>query len=75
MKTALSEKGQVTIPKRIRVKLGLRPGRVIEFSERNGVLIGRKAETTEDPVSSVTGIVSLSKSVDDYLTTLRGESE
>ena len=50
MKTALSEKGQVTIPKRIRVKLGLRPGTVIEFSERSaegGKATAKKFENEE----------------------------
>jgi AbrB family looped-hinge helix DNA binding protein len=73
MKSALSEKGQISIPKRIRTKLGLRPGAVIEFSTRQGVLIGKKADLTNDPVGSVTGIISLDESVDEYLDMIRGD--
>lgn len=43
MKSAVSEKGQVTIPKQIRDSLGLRPGTVIEFQAEGGRLIGTKA--------------------------------
>ncbi len=42
MKTTLSEKGQITIPKRLRDQLGLRPGTVLDFEEADGRLIGRK---------------------------------
>ncbi|HET7703830.1 MAG TPA: AbrB/MazE/SpoVT family DNA-binding domain-containing protein [Candidatus Limnocylindrales bacterium] len=42
MKTTVSEKGQITIPKRLRDRLGLRPGTVIDFEETGGRLIGRK---------------------------------
>jgi AbrB family looped-hinge helix DNA binding protein len=31
MKTTVSEKGQVTIPKRLRDRLGIRPGEVLEL--------------------------------------------
>lgn len=42
MTAILSEKGQITIPKEIRQKLGLRPGAVLEFAAVNGKLIGQK---------------------------------
>ncbi len=42
MKAKVSEKGQVTIPKRLRERLGIRPGDVLEFDEENGCLVGRK---------------------------------
>jgi AbrB family looped-hinge helix DNA binding protein len=43
MKAAVSEKGQVTIPKEIRQRLGLRPGSILEFRAEGGRLIGTKA--------------------------------
>jgi len=73
MKTAVSEKGQVTIPKNIRNKLGLSPGTVIEFIEKDGALIGRKSGPQDDPVLAVTGVIKMDKSVDDYITECRGE--
>jgi AbrB family looped-hinge helix DNA binding protein len=42
MKSTVSEKGQVTIPKRLRDKLGIRGGTVLDFDEEEGVLVARK---------------------------------
>jgi antitoxin PrlF len=42
MKTTVSEKGQVTIPKAIRDKLGLRPGTILDFDAIESKLIGVK---------------------------------
>ena len=42
MTTVLSEKGQITIPKPVREKLGLHPGAVLDFQAINGKLVGRK---------------------------------
>jgi len=42
MKAVVSKKGQVTIPKPLRDRLGLRPGDTLEFAERAGVLVARK---------------------------------
>jgi AbrB family looped-hinge helix DNA binding protein len=72
MRASVSEKGQVTIPKALRDKLGLRPGSVIEFDARNGLLVGRKASAGADPVLAVTGIVKLAEEVDAYLQATRG---
>ena len=33
MKAVVSEKGQVTIPKTLRDRLGIRPGQVLDFAE------------------------------------------
>lgn len=42
MNAILSEKGQITIPKPVREKLGLLPGAVLEFTAQNGKLVGSK---------------------------------
>ncbi len=57
MKSTLSERGQITIPKRIREQLGLRPGQELEFETQDGLLIGRKC-MGRDPVSAVTAILN-----------------
>jgi AbrB family looped-hinge helix DNA binding protein len=75
MKAVISEKGQVTIPKAIRDRLGLKPGMSIEFRADNGTLIGRKVGPAEDPVLAVTGIVKRTIDVDRYLSDLRGPGE
>lgn len=47
MKAILSEKGQVTIPKPLRDRLGLQPGTELEFSAEGGVLMARKAQSVD----------------------------
>jgi antitoxin PrlF len=74
MKSTISEKGQVTIPKEIRDRLGLKPGSVIEFAAVNGQIIGRKMPT-DDPVAAVTGIIKPTLDVDRYLKQTRGPTE
>ena len=36
-KTRITSKGQVTVPKNVRERLGLRPGDELEFTEEDGV--------------------------------------
>ena len=74
MRTTISTKGQITIPKTIRSRLGLRPGTQMEFTAENGRLVGRKAETEQDPVAAVTGIIG-TLDVDAYLGSTRGPVE
>jgi AbrB family looped-hinge helix DNA binding protein len=68
MNAILSEKGQVTIPKRLRDDLGLVPGAVLEFNERNGALIVRQVMGT-NPIRAWRGKGRLpgGRSVDAYL--------
>lgn len=73
-RAVVSEKGQVTIPKRLRDRLGIRPGQVLDFSEERGRLVARKAEV-RDPVAQVYGIVSLGRSTDEVMTELRGDPD
>jgi antitoxin PrlF len=75
MKTTLSEKGQITIPKPVRTALGLRPGAVIEIRVEGGELIGKKANV-EDVFVKWRGRGALPKgmSVDSYLERARGGS-
>jgi AbrB family looped-hinge helix DNA binding protein len=72
MKAIVSEKGQVTIPKPLRDRMGIRPGEVLEFSEERGCLLARKA-LERDPVDAVYGILRLGRSTDEMITEMRGE--
>lgn len=74
MKAVLSEKGQVTIPKSVRERLGLKPGTVIDFRTEKGRLIGTKVDSGTDEVLAVTGILK-AVDVDQYLLDLRGAAE
>ena len=56
MKTTVSEKGQITIPKRLRDRLGLRPGTVLDFEEAGGRLVGRKL-VPADQLDQLVGIL------------------
>lgn len=72
MKAIVSEKGQVTVPKKLRDSLGIRPGDVLEFTEgEGGRLVGRKV-VPEDLLDSVVGIIRLPASVDQIIDEMRG---
>ena len=71
MKTRVSEKGQITIPKAVRAKLGLRPGTVLELQAERGRLIGRKAGG-RDIVDELFGSLPIDEPVDDYIERARG---
>ena len=74
MKTVVSEKGQVTIPKRLRDRLGIRPGHVLDFYEERGRLVATKS-TPQDPVESVYGILKLGRATNDVIKSLRGKAD
>ena len=74
MKSSLSERGQITIPKALRDRLGLRTGDIVEFRAEEGRLVGTKV-TPEDPVKAVYGILELERSTDEVVTELRGEPD
>ena len=74
MKAVVSEKGQVTIPKKLRGSLGIRPGQVLDFSEDQGRLVAKKVPD-QDPVDAVYGILKRGGSTDEWITSLRGEPD
>jgi len=73
MKATVSEKGQVTIPKALRDRLGIRTGEVLEFETDRGRLVATKAAAT-DQVDAVYGILRgrLSGGTDAFLRRTRG---
>ena len=68
----VSEKGQVTIPKACRDRLGLQTGSVLDFEARDGKLVAVKQQP-EDVFRKWRGKVKLpgGLSVDQYLDTIR----
>ena len=70
MKSVVAERGQVTIPKPLRDKLGIRPGTALEFTAKDGALVARKAAT--DPVSEVFGCLGGKIDTDQFIRSLRG---
>ena len=73
MKTTVSEKGQMTIPKALRVRLGIGPGQTLDVREDRGRLLVTKVES-RDPVDQVYGILDLSRPTEQLLAALRGGS-
>ena len=71
MKAVVSEKGQVTIPKALRTRLGIRPGAVLEFDAEEGRLVARKAQAI-DRIDAAWGILDLTESVDTFVERARG---
>ncbi len=49
MKTTVSERGQITLPKAIRSALGIKPGTVLEITLEAGRITAQKREE-DDPV-------------------------
>ena len=72
-KAKVGERGQVTIPKRLRRSLGIRAGEEVEFEEHEGTLLLRRARSA-DPVDRLIGVVRESTDVDAYLTQSRGRA-
>lgn len=73
MNAVVAERGQVTIPKRFRDRLGIGPSTVVDFEEDGGRLILTKV-VGEDSVSRVTGCIRSGKRSDDIIPEFRGEA-
>ena len=71
MKSRVGERGQITIPKTMRDRLGIRSGQEIEFEEHKDFLVMRKA-VDSDSLEGLRGLVSWRGSVDEYLVESRG---
>ena len=60
MKTKVAERGQVTIPKALRRKLGLVPGTVLDFEAEGGRLVAVKLQP-RSPADAVFGTLGRSR--------------
>lgn len=79
----VTSKGQVTIPKHIRRRAGIRAGAEVDFSEQDGAIVVRKTARSHragsaddgfaDYLDSVTGVVDLGMTTDQFMQLLRGE--
>jgi antitoxin PrlF len=77
MRATVSERGQVTIPKRLRTRLGIRAGQLLEFHEEteSGRMIVQKV-FDEDPLAGLFGILkSDGRSTDEIIEELRGHAD
>jgi AbrB family looped-hinge helix DNA binding protein len=70
MKAVVAERGQVTIPKALRDRLGIQPHTILDFHAEKGRLIAVK-KTSEDPLLKVRGCLKLDTSTDDLIAEMR----
>jgi antitoxin PrlF len=76
MLSRVTEKGQITVPKRLRERLGILPGDQLELVEEEGRLVVMKTVPGDgDPVAAVYGILHLDVSADEAIQALRGEPD
>jgi antitoxin PrlF len=71
MKSKVADRGQVTIPKALRDRLGVLPGTTLEFSEERGRLVAVKVSAT-DPVTKVYGCLGRKFDTDAFMAEVRG---
>jgi len=69
--SSVTVKGQVTIPKEIRERLGIRPGDRIEFLDAaDGVRI--RKQVPQGPIDELYGSLRLPAAVDELVEEMRG---
>ena len=77
----VTTKGQVTIPKRIREYLGLKPGSEVEFAfgADKEVVLKAKREALQEPIESrlaaIRGTLDLGMTTDEFMRFLRGDPD
>jgi AbrB family looped-hinge helix DNA binding protein len=71
MKSRVTERGQVTIPKSLRERLGIKAGQIIEFSEVDGRIVLHR-QVASHPVDELFGILEAGSGTDTLMDSLRG---
>jgi AbrB family looped-hinge helix DNA binding protein len=81
MATTVTSKGQVTIPKRVRDALGLKPGSKVEIVAQKGTIAtlklagqSRRSEIRKR-LESVSGTMRLGMTTDEYMKLIRGDDD
>ena len=73
----LTSKGQVTIPKRLRDHLGLKPGSEVEFAMNNQgeIVVRTKEKLPKSRFDAIRGTRNLGMTTDESMRLLRGDRE
>ena len=71
MKSVVSERGQITIPKELRDRLGLKPGIILDFTEEHGRLVATKV-LAGDLLEESYGLLRSTVPTDQLMEELRG---
>ena len=75
MNSTISSKGQITVPKRVRDTLGLRPGTRVEFELiPEGALLRKGHRGGGRAVDRVAGILSRTERTDTLIDAMRGSA-
>ena len=73
MTSTISSKGQITVPKAVRDRLGLRAGTSVEFElVERGVMLRKGRQSGARPVDLVRGILTRRVSTDRVIDEMRG---
>jgi antitoxin PrlF len=70
MRSLVGERGQVTIPKALRKRFGIKPKTVVEFRDEGGRIVIEKV-SEGDSVARATGCLHLDQSTDELIDELR----
>ncbi|MCY3538440.1 MAG: AbrB/MazE/SpoVT family DNA-binding domain-containing protein [Acidimicrobiia bacterium] len=68
----ISERGQITIPKKMRERFGLNHNVEVELTPTEGGLLIHKRTAAHHPVERVYAILDIGKDTDDYIEEIRG---
>lgn len=74
MKATVGERGQITIPKPMRDRLGLSPGQRLEVTEEAGRIVLAK-DLDDDSIMRVYGTIKLPATVDEIVDEMRGPAD
>jgi len=76
MHATVGERGQVTIPKALRDRMGIRPGQRLEFAEEEGGRIVMRKRAADDAVARVYGTLPVPGwDTDGIIDALRGPAD
>ena len=68
----ISERGQITVPKRLRDRLGMYKDVEVEITPTEHGLLIQKRTVAEHPVEKISGILDDAFDVDQYIKDIRG---
>ena len=68
----ISERGQITIPKRLRDRLGMHKDVEVEITATENGLLIQKRTMAQHPVMNISGVLGDAIDVDQYVEEIRG---
>ncbi len=69
----ISERGQITIPKRLRERFGMGQDVEVEITPTEDGLLIQKRTASKHPVDKISGILDDAVEVDSYIEEIRGK--